>query len=420
MEKKAAAFLLILISSLVVTKLSTPAKSQKTFSETPFFPTHPWRNEALLINASDYVGANDTERLQAALNDVPPEGATILISGLWTASGLTAKSNTTILGANGTIQRPYNTTNPFITFSNASNFMLANLTFNGRDIPDGYGVNAVDTTSFNIQNNTFLNFRKSAVKVSISSDGISENFTIAGNTFLNCNDAPIIIFGSPSKRAIRQFSIMGNTLMNGSQNGKIAVAFSSTGLIENNTIVNCQHGIATRCVSNLAIRRNLVSYPSDYGVYLGTQIGDNGTDNVTVEYNTIVGAYIGIARWYGSYPLTDVVVRSNVFLNSSLYDIFADFPATYINNTITSVEHLIIQDVRSVFVETHDVENNRIMPGDVNSDFKIDIKDIGSVARKYGCVEDAPEWNPKLDVIKNGIIDIKDIVYVSANFGAAF
>jgi len=114
-----------------------------------------------------------------------------------------------------------------------------------------------------------------------------------------------------------------------------------------------------------------------------------------------------------------VIVRDNQFINNSLHDILADFPATYINNTVTSSDKLVIQDVSAVFIETRDIENNLIMPGDINSDLKIDIRDIAAVARKYGCVEGSPGWDPKFDIIRNGAVDIKDVAYVSVNFGSS-
>lgn len=419
MKKKTVALLLILLLSLTDTCLSTSIKGQNATSLGNFPQIALWQKESLLINATDYVGSNDTERLQAALDDVPPEGATVTISGLWTASGLIAKSNTTILGVNGTIQRPYNTTEPFIIFNNASNFALLNLTFNGREIDDGCGVKVIDGKSFLVQGNTFQNIKRNAIKVCVSLDGISESFTIERNAFLNSNQAPIIIFGSPSKRSIRDFSIINNTMLNGLNNGKIAIAFSSNGLVENNSVVNCQYGIATRCVSNLTIKRNIIRNAVDYGVYLGTQIGDDGTDNVTLDQNKIIEGHIGIARYYGSYPISKVVVKDNQFINNSLHDILADFPATYINNTVTSADKLVIQDVRAVFIKTRDIENNLIMPGDINSDLKIDIRDIAVVASKYGCIENSPGWDPKYDVIKNGVVDIKDVIYVSMNFGSS-
>jgi len=72
----------------------------------------------IVINVSDYEGATPSERIQKALDDVPPDGAMVFIpEGIWEAYNLTARSKTIVIGVDGTIiRRPANTTTPFITF----------------------------------------------------------------------------------------------------------------------------------------------------------------------------------------------------------------------------------------------------------------------------------------------------------------
>lgn len=373
----------------------------------------------LIINASDYPGENDTERLQAALNDVPPEGATVFIpSGTWIACGLTAKSKTNIVGGDETvISRPDSTTAPFLTFENCSNFAVSELVFEGKGTKNAYGILIRNGKSFKVDQCVFQNLEKSAVKVTISLYGISENFIVTSNLFMNCHDAPILIFGTPNERAIRYYAVWNNTITGGTANGKIGTAFSTDGFISNNTVSNCEFGIATRCVSKTTITGNLVRNATSYGVYLGTQIGDPGTDNVIVENNVIIGSNTGISRYYGSYPIRNVLIENNQFINNTLYDILADFPATYINNTITSRAKLSIKDTGAVFAETRTIADELIVPGDINCDCRIDIKDLGFIARRYGSLEGSPDWDARADVIDDGCVDIKDISYVSRDFG---
>jgi hypothetical protein len=375
------------------------------------------KKEMIMINATDYPGSNDTERLQAALNAVPPEGATVLVSGLWTAYGLVAKSNTTILGENGTIQRPEDTTSPFLLFENKSDFAVVNMTFDGRGISDNYGIEIINGRSFVIQDNTFLNIKRNAVKAWTTTEGVSDNFTINNNTFVNCDNAPLLIFGNPSMRRIRCFMICNNTVTNGTVNGKIGVAFAADGQILNNTVVDSQFGIATRCVTNITIKGNVVKNAKDYGIYLGTQIGDSGTDHIQIECNEIADGTIGIARYYGSYPIKNVTIKNNRFVNNSLFDIVADFPAVYINNTITLAEKLVIRNTGTVFVGTRTITGGLILPGDVNSDLKIDIIDVAVVAIAFGRVKGSVGWDSRADIIQDDVVDIKDVAYVSRNFG---
>ena len=375
--------------------------------------------ELPVINASNYDGENDTERLQAALDDVPSEGAIVYIpSGVWIAAGLRVKSNTIILGENGTIiVKPENFTIPFIIFENISNFALLNITFEGENIPDGLGVLILNCQNFLIQNNVFLNIQKNALKVTVTITTFSQNFVIANNSFINCQNAPLLIFGNPSRRAILNFEIKNNIIINGTKNGKIGMAFCASGEIENNKVINCQHGIATRCVSNITITRNHIENIADYGIYLGTQIGDQGTDRVKIEKNEIYCGRIGIARYYGDYPISDIDVIDNIFLNNSQYDILADFPANFMNNTITDATKLKIIEPSSNFIGTRSISGYPILPGDLNLDYKIDIIDITLVVKFFGSMEGSPNWYEKADIISDGKIDIVDISYVVQYFG---
>jgi len=372
-----------------------------------------------ILNVSEYEGENDTMKIQAALDDVPETGAIVFIpSGVWVAAGLRAKSKTFIIGTNGSIiKRPENVTGPLITFSNVSSFAVLNLTFDGESTDDAYGIEIIDCKNFTIQNNKFFNHKKSAVKVTLTINGTSSNFEISNNAFFNCQNAPILIFGVPSRRAIRNFYILNNTIINGTQNGKIGVAFSANGTIRNNKIINCQHGIATRCVSNLTIRENYIKNISDYGIYLGTQVGDPGTDNVKIMENKILNSRIGICRYYGDYPLINIKVINNFFINSSEYDILADFPGLFLNNTITDASKLRIENSATLFIGTKTVSGQIILPGDLNNDLMINIIDVALVAISFGSSEGHPNWNEAADIIQDGQIDIKDISYVARNFG---
>ena len=372
-----------------------------------------------VINASEYPGENDTERLQAALDDVPPEGAIVLVSPrVWTACGLIAKSRTVLKGFDGTIiRRPVNVSSPIITFENVSDFAVFNITFDGQNVAEGYGVYIVNSQRFHISHNTFLNFEKSAVKVCIDIGQQSRYFVIDDNSCFNCNSVPIFLFGIPGERSIKEFLIARNVIVNGTDNGKIGVAFSTNGTIANNTVTLCEYGIATRCVSNLTIENNVLKNLVGHGIYLGTQVADWGTDNIIIRNNTVVNASIGIGRKYASFPIENVTVIHNLFVNNSQYDIVADFPATFINNTITSAEKIRITDSGALFLGTRSINNEIIMPGDLTEDAEINMKDIGIVAKAFGSYPDSPNWNPEADIIDDDKIDMKDVSYVSRLFG---
>jgi hypothetical protein len=368
----------------------------------------------LIINVTAFSGT-DQEKIQTALNMVPPEGATVYIpDGTWEAYNLTAKSKTIIMGGEKTIlKRPSNTTTPFITFTNASDFAIINITFDGQNIPDATGIYITNSTNFLVYNNTFKDISKNALKIS----GKSTNFTIKNNKFINTNNAPLTIFGSPGTREIANFTITANTIINSTENGKIAVAFASDGIISGNIVLNSQHGIGTRGISNIMIENNTIINCKGYGIYLGTQPADPGSWNITIKNNYITNNSIGLARYYGNQPIKQSRVMNNVIVNNTQYDVQIDFPATFIKNTFTSKGKIKILTPPIEFEENTNIEGKPIIPADINNDQKVDAKDIGITATLFGTNYESPKWNPACDVIENGVIDSKDLGFICKCFG---
>jgi len=393
-------------------------KASSAFSEptNKIFSTSYYSTEScVIINVSNYSGATDGERIQNALDDVPEEGAIVFIpGGIWKACNLTGQSKTILMGTNETIvRRPVNTTSPFITFEKRICFAVANIIFDGQNISEGTGILIMSCTQFEIVNNTFRDISRNAIRII----GTCEDFKIEKNEFIRCNIAPVILFGSPSERYIQNFTIVNNFLTKGTDNGKIGVAFAANGTIVNNTITNCEYGIATRCVSHIVIINNHIENCISYAIYLGTQPGDPGSDNIEIIYNYAANCNIGISRYYGSQPIHNVTLKNNNILNNEQWDIYANFPAIFIKNTITSAEKLKILNTDVEFIGNIDVEGQPILLGDINNDLKIDIRDVAVVARLFGSSFSSDNWDPSGDIIGDGVIDMKDIAIVAKNFG---
>jgi hypothetical protein len=369
----------------------------------------------MIINVNDYNGSTDTERIQKALDDVPPEGAIVFIpKGIYVASNLTAKSRTIIMGENGTIiARAENDTSPFIRFENKTDFEIVGITFNGKNVTNGTGIQIINGTNFKIINNTFQDIDKRAIFIC----GTSENFTIQNNTFINTNEAPILIFGIPGTRQIKNFIISNNILINSLRNGKIGVAFASKGLITKNQVVNCKYGIGTRCVSEIVIENNTIKNSESYAIYLGTQPGDTGSSDILITGNIIINCSIGIARYYGTMPIKNVTITKNVITYNRQWDIYADFPASFLSNTITSKNGLRLLEPPIEFRYNIDLNGKPIIPADVNGDGKVDMRDIGLLARLFGLNQNSTSWSPNLDIIADGEINMKDIGYAAKCFG---
>lgn len=57
------------------------------------------------------------------------------------------------------------------------------------------------------------------------------------------------------------------------------------------------------------------------------------------------------------------------------------------------------------------------IPGDVDGNGIVDIKDIFAMAKAYGSYPGKPNWNPNLDVNGDAFIDIRDIFTAAKNYG---
>jgi len=57
------------------------------------------------------------------------------------------------------------------------------------------------------------------------------------------------------------------------------------------------------------------------------------------------------------------------------------------------------------------------IPGDINGDFKVDIKDLVLAIKHFGSYATHPKWNPNADVNSDGKVDIKDLVLVIKHYG---
>ena len=423
-EVKLKAIILSTLLLSIVVSFNNVTDAKAYASAPSFAPCKPdlcssfMEHYQTIINVSDYDGESDTERIQKALDDVPPEGAIVFIpQGTWEACNLTARSKTILIGTNKTIiKRPVNTTLPFVSFTNQTDFAVASIIFDGQNILQATGISITSSTQFEIINNTFVDISRNAIHI----NGVCENFKIEKNRFTRCNIATILLFGSPGERYITNFTITDNYLTDGTDNGKIGVAFSANGTIKNNTVLNCEYGIATRCVSHIILQDNRIEDCISYAIYLGTQPGDPGSDNIRIIQSYIANCSIGISRYYGSHPICNITVQNNTLLYNEQWDIYTDFPATFINNTITSAEKLKILDTNTHFIGNRDIEDQPIMPGDIDDNLLIDMRDIGIVARLFGSDSSSHNWNPSADIIGDDVIDMKDIAFITSKYGSQY
>jgi hypothetical protein len=55
--------------------------------------------------------------------------------------------------------------------------------------------------------------------------------------------------------------------------------------------------------------------------------------------------------------------------------------------------------------------------GDVDGNFKVDMKDIGFICRAYGSYPGHPRWNPNADINGDNKVNMKDVSMAASNFG---
>lgn len=99
-----------------------------------------------------------------------------------------------------------------------------------------------------------------------------------------------------------------------------------------------------------------------------------------------------------------------------------NFTVTFDNTQIT---HLLTQNNTCSFIHitythsTHEIKikTSTTLFGDINGDGKVNMSDIYIVVSAFGATPEDPEWTPNADVIKDNIINMKDIFHVILHYG---
>ena len=82
---------------------------------------------------------------------------------------------------------------------------------------------------------------------------------------------------------------------------------------------------------------------------------------------------------------------------------------------ILSFSLLFLVLMISSFVSVRAISN--ALPGNINGDGIVNMKDVAVVARAFGSRPGDPNWNPIADIDGDGIVDQTDLSIVVGNFG---
>jgi parallel beta-helix repeat protein len=83
--------------------------------------------------------------------------------------------------------------------------------------------------------------------------------------------------------------------------------------------------------------------------------------------------------------------------------------------------------VMPVVEEVNLVDNNRTgswvfvtIPGDINGDFRVDLRDLVLLAIAYGSTPASPKWNGNADIAGNGVVGLPDLVTLAMYYGKRY
>ena len=175
------------------------------------------------------------------------------------------------------------------------------------------------------------------------------------------------------------------------------------------------------------------SYPHQIG---GAITAENmGNRSLTIEYNTIVENDALTAENPAGIVLYNSDVKYNNIYNNTPYDMAAHMGYSYdLDDSINAVhnwwgttnETLIEEKIYDfydnltlgrVFYKPYLMAPAGTLFGDINSDFMIDMRDIGIAAWAFGAYPTHPRWNSEADVNYDGRVDMKDIISIAKHFG---
>jgi len=312
-----------------------------------------------IINPNDYPGSTNFEKLQHALNDVPPEGAMVLLSSeIYQGSNLTIPSKVKIIGTYGSIFKPCDyAADPFMVIRNRTNVAIENVTFDGnREHITDSSVSLVfmgdGCENISIFSNTFTNFRNQAITSSCYDPSSHTKYiAIYRNMFYDGAGAAVLLRGSYNEQAyfLEHVEIYENVLYNLTSNGKIGVAFASNPNITNNRLISCEASlsgsIAVRgCKDAYVAENSITDCTARAGIFIETNVIFPNTGVFVIENNRVTGQFgKGFSLSGSSGVDAEITLRKNSFSQNSGPDVETTNVKIFVcYNVVDTLEDLVL------------------------------------------------------------------------------
>jgi len=232
------------------------------------------------------------------------------------------------------------------------------------------------------------------------------------------------------------------TILNGDGESTVIRANSTSITVSGFTITNAYNGIVLEECNESQIKENRIDC-SGKGIWLHYSNNSIVTDNYvsgstcrgivlcggssynSVSRNTLVNTAEGIGLTgtgnliyhnnfiNNRYQAVMIASFTNFWNNSIEGNYWSDYTETAFNNYgIGSVPYVI--DTQNI--DYHPLRSPYML-GDINHDGKIDMRDVGVVAKAFGGKFGDPSWNPYADIDETGEVTMIDVGISARNFG---
>jgi hypothetical protein len=308
--------------------------------------------------------------------------------------------------------------------SNESSFVLTLndtlIPYNLKYIPDlGYGINA-----------TLMNGGELALSIPQVSPTIAITPSYMGSLIVCGNGF------SPNESVILQYfngsdwiSFSNESAVHASESGVFefstatpAISFSSLVVMAVGQGGECALATGTigYCAEAFVCFDPHVAYLSSHWVTAYIEFSDgNNISDIDLESVMLNGT---VPDGFEPYPL---IIGD--FNNNSIPDLMVEFNTTevaqYIHSRGTVYGNVTLSVVGYLYDGTMFGGNMTIalrIPGDVNSDGKVNLIDVFSVALAYGSYPGYRTWNPNCDINNDGKINLIDYFVTALNYGKTY